>query len=119
MKIMIITTINTKYNTINTIQNMLYYTRTELSEGIDVNYTSVSKKRIICHYLYFIDKGFSIQLAVCNGCHDIRMISIDLNSILIINRIDCCCIINIITKSEVIKLLENDFLSKIADHYKI
>ena len=62
---------NTKYNTINTIQNMLYYTRTELSEGIDVNYTSVSKKRIICHYLYFIDKGFSIQLAVCNGCHDI------------------------------------------------
>ena len=50
MKIIIITTINTKYNTINTIQNMLYYTRTELSEGIDVNYTSVSKKRIICHF---------------------------------------------------------------------
>ena len=47
------------------------------------------------------------------------MISIDLNSILIINRIDCCCIINVITKSEAIKLLENDFLRKIANHYKI
>ena len=43
---------------------MLYYSRIEVSEGIDVNKTSAPK-------------GFTFQLSVCNGCHDVLMISYD------------------------------------------
>ena len=32
---------------------MIYYDRTEVSEGIDVNKTSASKKCDVCHYWYF------------------------------------------------------------------
>ena len=37
---------------------MLYYKRTDVSEGIDVNKTSESKECDICHYWYFLDTGF-------------------------------------------------------------
>ena len=37
---------------------MLYYDRIEVSEGIDVNKTSELKEGNICHYWYFLDKGF-------------------------------------------------------------
>ena len=48
---------------------MLYYGRTDVSEGIDVNKTARSKEYIICHYWYFLDKGFKFQSSVCNRCH--------------------------------------------------
>ena len=32
---------------------MIYYDRTEVSEGIDVNKTSASKECDVCHYWYF------------------------------------------------------------------
>ena len=38
---------------------MLYFDRTEVSEGIDVNKTGMAKERIICHYWYFLDKVFN------------------------------------------------------------
>ena len=31
----------------------------------------VSKECDICHYLYFLDKKFSYQPHLCNGCHDV------------------------------------------------
>ena len=37
---------------------MLYYDRTNVSKGIDVNKTSESKECDICLYWYFEDKGF-------------------------------------------------------------
>ena len=37
---------------------MLYYDGINVSEGIDVNKTSKSKECDICHYWYFLDKGF-------------------------------------------------------------
>ena len=50
---------------------MLYFNRINLSEGIDVNKTSASKECDICHYWYFLNKGFKIQPNVCNRCHDL------------------------------------------------
>ena len=38
--------------------NMLYYDKINISEGIDINKTSASKECDICHYWYFLDKGF-------------------------------------------------------------
>ena len=49
---------------------MLYCNRIDVSEAVDVNRTSASKYCIICHYCYFLDKGFRFQPTVCNVCHD-------------------------------------------------
>ena len=40
-----------------------------ISEEIDVNKTSESKECNICHYWYFLVKGFKFQPDVCNACH--------------------------------------------------
>ena len=40
---------------------MLYHDITDVSEGIDFNKTSESKEWDICHYSYFLDKGFNFQ----------------------------------------------------------
>ena len=88
---------------------MQYFDRIDVSEGIDVNKTSVSKECDICHYWYFLNKEFKFQPDVCNRYHDLLMVSIDLSDISILNikGSNCRCIINGISKSEAIKLLEN------------
>ena len=40
---------------------MLYFDRIYISEGIDINKTSVSKECDICHYCYFLNKGFKLS----------------------------------------------------------
>ena len=66
-------------------EKMLYYDRIDVPDGIDVNKTSSSKKFDICHYWCFSDKGFKFQVNVCNGCHDLLMILINLSDILILD----------------------------------
>ena len=51
-------------------KKMLYYDRLEVFEEFDVNKKRKSNECHICHYWYFIDKGFKFQPNVCNGCHD-------------------------------------------------
>ena len=48
---------------------MVEYDTIDISEGIDINKTNVSKKCDICHYWYF--KGISLKCEsyLCNGCH--------------------------------------------------
>ena len=46
---------------------MLYFDRIDVSEGIDINKTSKSKEHDICLYWYFLHKGFTFQLDVCNS----------------------------------------------------
>ena len=65
--------------------NMLYYDRIDVSKGIGVNKTSESKKCEICHYSYFLHKSFKFQSNVCNACHDLLMMSINLNDIAVLN----------------------------------
>ena len=38
---------------------MLYYDRTDVSEGIDINKSSASKECDICYYWYFLNKAFN------------------------------------------------------------
>ena len=40
---------------------LLYYDRTDISPGIDVNKTSKLKECNIYHYWYLLDKGFKFQ----------------------------------------------------------
>ena len=87
---------------------MLYYDGIDASEEIDVNKTNESKEYDICHYWYFLDKGFKFQPHVYKGCHDLLMMSINLNYIAILNihDVDYDCIISRISKSEVVNLLQ-------------
>ena len=59
------------------------------------------KNAILCHYRYFLDKGFKFQPNVCNGCHDLLM-SMNFNDIAILNikGADFHCIISTISKRE-------------------
>ena len=88
---------------------MLYDDRIDVCEGIDVNKTSKSKEGDICHYWYFLNKGFSFPLYVCNRCYDLLMMSMNLSDITIfkIKNINYCCFISGISKSEAITLLQN------------
>ena len=58
---------------------MLYYDRTEISEGIVVNKTIASKECDICHYLYILSHSFKFQPNVCNRFHDLLMMSLNLS----------------------------------------
>ena len=57
----------------------------------------------------FLNKGFKFQPRVCNRCQDLLMMSINLSDIPILNirSADCCCIIDGISKSEAINLMQN------------
>ena len=50
---------------------MLEYDRINISEGIDVDMTNKSKKCMLCHYWYFLDKNFSYRPYLCDGCYNI------------------------------------------------
>ena len=75
---------------------MLYFDRTEVSEGTDVNKTSASKECDICHYWYFLNYSFTFQPNVCNRCRDLLMLSLNLSDITILNikSSDYRCVFN-------------------------
>ena len=100
---------------------MLHYDRTDISETIDVNKTSTSKECIICHYWHFLDKGFKFQPDVCNGCHDVLMMFMNLSDISILNihGADYRCVITGISKSEAVNLLQNAVLNEKVEQNKI
>ena len=60
---------------------MLYYDRIDISKGIDLA-KSNSSKCTICHYWF--NHGFNFQDYVCNGCHDLSMLSVNISNITII-----------------------------------
>ena len=59
-----------------------------------------------------LNHGFKFQNSICNGCHDLTMLCFNISDIAIITikRVDYCCIIHAIGKSEAIHLLENSVL---------
>ena len=93
---------------------MLYYDRIDVSEGIDVKKTSVSKEWDICHYWYFLNYSFKFQPIVCNICHDLLVMSVNLSDIAILNfkGSDYRCIISLISKNEAINLMQNANLTE-------
>ena len=78
---------------------------------MNVNKTRTSKECDICHYWYFLDKGFKFQPDVC---HDLLIMSTNLSNIAILNikKADYCCIISGISKSEAINLMQIIDLTK-------
>ena len=60
---------------------MLEYGRIDISEGIDVNKTNLSKKCDICHYWFFKDIDFKYEPYLCNGCDDLMKKAMSFNNI--------------------------------------
>ena len=93
---------------------MLYFNRIGVSERIDVNKTSESKKCDICHYWYFLNKSFTFQPNFCHRYHDLLMMSTNLSDIAILNikSTDYRCIITRVSKSEATNLMQNTGLTE-------
>ena len=86
---------------------MLYFDRIEVSGGIDVNKTSAPKDCDICHYWYFLNYCFKFQPNICNRCHDLLIMSMNVSNItnLNIKGSDYRCIISLISKNKAINLI--------------
>ena len=93
---------------------MLYYDRIDVSEGTDISKTSVPKECDIFHYWNFLNYSFTFQPNICNRCHDLLMMSVNLSHIAILNIKDFYyrCIISLIRKNEAINLMENADLTE-------
>ena len=63
---------------------MLEYNRIDISEGIDVNKSSNSRKCSLWHFWYFIDKNFNYEKYICNGCHDMSMKTVSIKNLAIV-----------------------------------
>ena len=48
---------------------MSQYIKTNISDGVDLNKTSVSKECKVCRYWFSKDIGFLSEEHICNGCH--------------------------------------------------
>ena len=63
---------------------MLEYDRIDISEGIDVNKTNLSKECDICYCSYFKDIGFKYEKYLCYGCHDLMQKAMSFNNVAIV-----------------------------------
>ena len=63
---------------------MLEYERIDISEGIDVNKTNLSKECDICHYWYFKNIGFKYEKYFCNDCHGLMQKAMSFNNTAIV-----------------------------------
>ena len=59
---------------------MLEYDRIDISEGIDVNKTNLSKECGLCPYWFFKYIGFKYEPYLCNGCHDLMQKAMSFNN---------------------------------------
>ena len=63
---------------------MLAYERIDISDGIDVTMSDESKKCMLCHYWYFLDKSFSYGPYLCDGYYNMTQKFNELKNIAII-----------------------------------
>ena len=64
---------------------MLEHDGIDAFKGIDVNKTNASKECDICHYWYFLDKGFKFELYLCNCCHDLMQKAMKFNNVAVVS----------------------------------
>ena len=76
---------------------MIYYDGIDLGKEVNVGKSKDSKECIVCLYWYF-NYGFKFPNSVCNGCHDLKMLCLNLSNNAITSDI---------SKSEAIHMLQN------------
>ena len=63
---------------------MLAYERINISDGLDVNESDKSKKCMLCHHRYFLDRNFSYWPYLCDGYYNMTQKCNELKNIAII-----------------------------------
>ena len=65
-------------------------------------------------HCWFFNHGFKFQDFVCNGCHDLAMLCLNMSdmAIITVKNVDYRCIIHNISKSVGINLLESAVIEK-------
>ena len=92
-------------------ETTLHYERIDISGGVDIDQTSVSKECIICHYWYFKDFGFKFKTNICDKCYVRCIFSISKPiEILNVKGVDCRCILCGISRNKAISIINNSVL---------
>ena len=66
---------------------MLEYDRIYISEGIDINKCEeTSGECSLCKSYYFLDKNFKYGPYLCDGCYDVSIKAVSMQSLAIINH---------------------------------
>ena len=68
---------------------MLEYDRIDISEGIYIDKMNKSKKCMLCHYWYFLNKNFNYGLFLCEGCYNIMQNLLILKILLLLTLKKC------------------------------
>ena len=64
---------------------MLDYDRIDISEGTDINKCEETSRRCsLCKFYYFLDKNFSYEPFLCNGCYDMSLKAVIIMEIIIV-----------------------------------
>ena len=89
---------------------MLFYNRIDISEGTDLAESNNSRMYDLPRTVF--NPGLKFQDYVCNGCHDLSLLTVNKSDIAIITvkNVDYCCIVHNIRKSEATNLLKNSVL---------
>ena len=69
---------------------MLEYKRIDISEGVDVNKTNLSKECDICHYWYYKNIGFKYEPYLCNVCHNLMQKATSFNVAIVYVKGNAC-----------------------------
>ena len=94
-------------------KKLLNFDRIDTSEKL-ILIKQANQECEMCHYWYFLNKGFKFQPIVCDRCHDLLMMSMNRSDIAISNikSADYCCIISGVSKSKAINVMQNADLNK-------
>ena len=66
---------------------MLEYDRIDISEGIDINKCEETSRRCsLCKFYDILDKNFIYGPFLCNGCYDMPLKAVSMQSLAIINH---------------------------------
>ena len=85
----------------------------DILQGIEINKTNTSKECDICHYWYFLDKGFKYKPYLCNGCHDLMQKAINFSDVAIVSVKGSDYRINFwyMSKDDAINIMKNSNLN--------
>ena len=97
---------------------MLYYDKIDKSEGINLAKSNSTKEWMIYYYWLFYH-GFEFHDGVCNGCHDLTMLCLNISDITITTdkNVNYRCIFIILTNVKQL-IYQNIFFLKIVGIYE-
>ena len=80
---------------------MLHYDRIDVREGTDPAKSTGNKACMVCHY-WFFNHGFKYEDSVCNDCHNLTMLCLNISDIamITIEGVDYRCVIDDVSNSK-------------------